>query len=193
MSRKMKVLAAASNLIFYFSVLYPMPCAAQTTQSPGASTNSADAPVAVVNQAIAAMGGEGWAAVSAATAQSTTLYPDNRSVTTTRSNDWSKQPALSRADRGEAGTSVQTNLETSSLRVTINGSKPALAAPANYDLDAIAQIYPAAALRLALQRNCKFKAPKASLFPEAEEEGAIAMECFDSRYPGYQAHFLWWF
>jgi hypothetical protein len=179
----------ASCLCFLPNIL-----CAQDSTSAQQSTSPA---VAVVQKAIGAMGGEGWEKVGASTIQSTVLYPNSASVKTTknkRTDDWSTGANRHRLDAGNS-TNSHTVIDLQKHSVLMADSKITKLVAANYDLVALAEVYPAVALRIGLTRRCQFQIISQSntLNITPEKKGAVSMDCMAPSYPKQIAHFIWWF
>ena len=168
----------------------------QGTTLPGQSQSSSAAPnnpaMAMVQQAIAAMGGAAWAGVGAATAQMTESYPQPNipSIVSVKSDDWSQERVRHRSESAKPSGKSSVSVDTEKAHVIKSASGKLTATPSNYDLVDLAQLYPAAALQIALRRSqCTLKALPAA----SGESPAVQQDCRVPLYPKSNVRFTWWF
>jgi hypothetical protein len=144
--------------------------------------------VPMLERSIAAMGGNAWQSVGAATAEVTVAMSDGLAPTTGKwSDDWSSGQVYSRREWiGEQGKLVRLSDDRQEVTYT-NSASPKVSSP-DYDLVNIALTFPAVALRLGLSRaTCSFYDQTSSQTKQA----VISQLCASQSYPNKQVLLKW--
>ncbi|HTF66423.1 MAG TPA: hypothetical protein VK638_27440 [Edaphobacter sp.] len=146
--------------------------------------------VPVLERSIAAMGGNAWQSVGAATAEVTVAMSDGLAPTTGKwSDDWSSGQVYSRREwTGAQGKLVRLSDDRQAVTYA-NSASPKVSSP-DYDLVNIALTFPAVALRLGLSRaTCSFYDHISS---QTKQE-VIFQLCASQFYPNKQVLLKWIF
>lgn len=147
--------------------------------------------IALVQKAIGAMGGDGWASVGAGVETETITYPQDDTTATSHlvSSDWSGDNVGRRIDSVNKDAKWFA-VDAERLRVIKNPDGKYSSSLRGYDLLDLALSYPSVALRKGLSRSeCTF------MLPPKNGDGLVrvAQKCTSDRYPGHALTMTWCF